>query len=432
MLTFMDYIQTAFHTSSQWNQDNSYSFLTSTAQSLLDFEIPRGLRLHVSSLPSPNLASSYTLSTTGLLDGSISYLYSSLPLSIPSASTSLDLHDFIRGYRHLVPPRAPEEAWWWEVWHRGKRVDRRDVLLYGRIFLPRNSLEALYLRRLTPTRVLKISAVSDAAFPNGASVLGVVQNDHGKFSTEYLYSSDSALLGVRGLYNFGPDPRERLSTPPSIPPSPISSLLPHSDPNPPTTPPGLFSAGAELYYGILNKSGGISTGLRFTTLPSHTSFPYTMTLTLNPLMGNLSSTYAVKAGRHLALCSRFDFNFYSYESGVLVGCELWRMNKYSKEVEWARKRMLDASSVSSGQKVGMSGVVGGEIPSPLDVAKRRLDDEDEDVTGVLKARVDQNWRFGLLWEGRFKEVLFSVGASLDLGKREQIFGGFGVEVQYSS
>jgi hypothetical protein len=43
MLTFMDYIQTAFHTSSQWNQDNSYSFLTATAQCnprLVPFHLP--------------------------------------------------------------------------------------------------------------------------------------------------------------------------------------------------------------------------------------------------------------------------------------------------------------------------------------------------------------------------------------------------------
>jgi len=341
------------------------------------------------------------------VDGSISYLYTSLPLSVPSSTPSLDLHDFIRGYRHLSPPRAPEEAWYWEIWHRGKRIDKRDVLLYGRVFLPSNTLEALYLRRLSPTRVLKLNAVSDATLPNGASILALVQNDYGKYSTEYLYSTDSALLGMRGLYNFGLDPR-----------NPTTEAV-ASDMSIPVGSAGLFSAGAEVYYGLLNKSGGISTGLRFTTLPSHTSFPYTMTLTLNPLMGNLSSTYAVKAGSNLALCSRFDFNFYSYESGVLVGLELWRIKPWSKDLDWARQKLKSSPAKLTTE----------ETSSLLLDRRKGL---EEDVTGVLKARVDQNWRFGLLWEGRFKELLFSVGASLDLKRREQIFRGLGVEVQYSS
>jgi mitochondrial distribution and morphology protein 10 len=207
-----------------------------------------------------------------------------------------------------------------------------------------------------------------------------------------MYSTDSALLGVRGLYNFGTDPRI----------APTASASPQvTDP-----PHGRFSAGAELYYGLLNKSGGISTGLRFTTLPNHTGFPYTMTLTMNPLMGNLSSIYAVKAGPNVALCSRFDFNFYSYESELQLGCELWR-RRSSADVEWAVRKLRP------------------------DWKQPSVAPED-DVTGILKARVDQDWRIGLLWEGRIKELLFTIGASLDLKKREQVFRAVGIELQYSS
>lgn len=245
------------------------------------------------------------------------------------------------------------------------------------------------MRRLTPTRQLRIAAVSDSNLNNGGTILTLLQNDFGKYSTEYMYSTDSALLGLRGLYNFGSDPR-LAPTAPS-----------HNEPV-----QGRFSAGAEVYYGILNKSGGISTGFRFTTLPHHPGFPYTMTLTLNPLMGNLSSTYAVKAGPSLALCSRFDFNFYSYESELQLGCELWRRRRTNPDVEWAvRKIRPEWKTASTG---------------------------DEDVSGVLKARVDQDWRIGVLWEGRIKELLFTLGASLDLKKREQIFRAVGVELQYSS
>jgi distribution and morphology protein 10 len=267
-----------------------------------------------------------------------------------------------------------------------------DTLLYGRIFLPQSRLEALYLRRLTPTRQLRIAAVSDSNLNNGGTILTLLQHDAGKYSTEYMYSTDSALLGLRGLYNFGPDPRVA----PTEPVIPAQFEPVH----------GRFSAGAELYYGILNKSGGISTGVRFTTLPSHPGFPYTMTLTLNPLMGNLSSTYAVKAGPSLALCSRFDFNFYSYESELQLGCELWR-RRSNTDTEWAVKKLRPDW-------------------------KRPAVAPDDDVSGVLKAKVDQDWRIGLLWEGRIKELLFTLGASLDLKKREQIFRSVGIELQYSS
>ena len=282
------------------------------------------------------------------------------------------------------------------------------------MFLPSPTLEALYVRRLSPTQQLKVSCVSDASLPNGGNILTLLQRDVGKYSTEYLYSTDSALLGARGLYNFGPDPR----SPDWVPTEPLY---------------GRFSAGAELYYGVLNKSGGMSAGLRFATLPRHSGFPYTMTLTVNPLMGSLSSTYALKAGRNLALCSRFDFNFYSYESGLRVGFELWRRrqkhvdddndnNDSNGGVDWAKKMIRDdwrKSKAKDEQSISGDG-----------------DDDDnndeEETVGLLKVRADENWNVGVLWESRLKHLLCTLGASFDLRKRDQIFRAVGLELQYSS
>jgi len=246
------------------------------------------------------------------------------------------------------------------------------------------------MRRLSPNRQLKLSCVSDSSLNNGATVLALLQQDSGKYSTEYLYSTDSALLGFRGLYNFGPDPR-------------ILTLGAASQ----EQMYGRFSAGAELYYGLLNKSGGMSTGLRFTTLPRHSGFPYTMTLTLNPLMGNVSSTYSVKAGRNIALCSQFDFNFYSYESDLRLGLEIWRKRE-GQGMDWAERMIRQDWK---------------RAPSLR---------PDKDVSGVLKARWDQNWQVGILWEGRLKELLFSMGVTFDFQRREQIFRAVGAELQYSS
>ena len=292
---------------------------------------------------------------------------------------------------------------------------RTETLLYGRLFLPRSTLEALYLRRLSPKTQLKVSCVSDSRLPNGGTILAHLQHDAAKHNTEYIYSTDSALLGVRGLYNFGSDP---LHTHPHFEASPdptisaaneAAALATAQSPSPPY---GRLSAGGEIYYGLLNKSGGISTGLRFATLPSYTGFPYTMTLTLNPLMGNLSSTYSVVASPLLALSSRFDFNVYSYESELQVGTELWRRKERpaTEDLNWARSKM--GQQLLDDQPIGV--------------------DNPNDMAGCLKARVDQRARLGLLWEGRAKELLYSCGAMIDLRGGENMFRGFGFEVQYSS
>lgn len=408
----MDYVQHSFYSITQWNYENSYSNLTATSRgmcnpaphlfiltcaALLDFPTPTGLHFNISSLSSPNFATSYALGSVGFVDGSLSYLYSSRPLPTASKSAHIDLHDVIRGYRQIQELRAPEEPWMWEVWHRGRRIDRRDTLLYGRLYLPQSTLEALYLRRLSPTQQLRLTAVSDSRLRNGGTLLALHQYDTGKFSTEALYSTDGGLLGLKGLFNFGRDPRMGVEEP----------VEQKTDDN----VYGRFSAGAEVYYGMLNKSGGVSVGGRFATLPAYKGIPLTATLTLNPLMGSFSATYAVKAGRDLALCSRFEFNAYSYESDLVLGCELWRKKKRVKKVP---ERSMAAK------------------------LEWRLDDEvpevevPEEVAGVLKARINANYKIGILWEGRIKDLLFTLGSTFDMKRRDQQFRTLGLELQYSS
>ena len=276
------------------------------------------------------------------------------------------------------------------------------------------------MRRLTPTTQLKISAVSDHRFPNGGTVLAHLQHDAAKYSTEYIYSTDSALLGFRGLYNFGPPPI------PAIPPHDISedptveranvaaALAVAERSSHRHAPQGRISAGGEVYYGLLNKSGGASAGLRFTTLPSRIGFPYTMTATVNPLMGNLSVTHSVLASRLLAFSSQFDFNAYSYESEFQVGTEIWRRKMPAHDdvpdINWARRKM------------GLEPV---PVPS-LQMA------DDEKLSGCLKARMNQRGKLAVLWEGRVKELLYTCGLTVDLKGGENMFTGVGVELRYSS
>ena len=392
MLDFMDYVQAAFFSTSRWNVDNSYASLTTTASNLVDFQIPQGIRLNISSLSAPNFATSYTFGSRGVVDGSISFLYSSRGLKIPSRSSEVYLSSLVRGYRHLRELKQSDGNGRGDINHGAVGIAPRDALLYGRLYLPGSTLEALYIRRISPTRLLRLNCVSDSTLPNGGSLLAVLQNDYGKYSTEYLYSTDSSLMGIRGLYNFGFDPRFPDRQPST---SSVSHPWDHQT--------ARLSAGAEAYFSPINKSGGISTGLRFTTLPIHTGFPYTMTLTINPLMGSLNSTYSVKAGPNLALCSCFDFNVYSYESEVMVGMELWQRRQTSPDVAWALKRLRPGWT-------------------------RR----EDDVNGVLKARMRNSGEVSLLWECRVKDLLLSVGAGFDLKKRENLLGRVGVEISYSS
>lgn len=132
-----------------------------------------------------------------------------------------------------------------------------------------------------------------------------------------------------------------------------------------------------------------------------------MTLTLNPLMGGLSTTYSVRASSRLALSSRFDFNVYSYESGLRVGGELWRSKRRGRERET------------------------GAYKERRNEAAAEVEVED-DIAGVLKARLDQTGEIALLWEGRFKELVYGCGATVDFRRGENMLRGVGLEICYSS
>ncbi|KAI2785473.1 hypothetical protein F4815DRAFT_490569 [Daldinia loculata] len=468
MREFMDYIQSAFYAATGWNRDNSYSSLNATSDALLNFPTPRGLRLTLSSLATSQFATSYQLGTVGIVDGSVSYLYSTVPLNNAIAqSEKIPLPDLLRSYRPLSElPRRAEEGGQPE----GGLI--KDGLAYGRLYLPASMLEALVVRRISRTLQFQLSAVSDQKLRNGGTMLGMVQYDKGRYAVEGLASTDGGLLGARALYNFGGD---------------VAHL--DTQTQPATTNGngtgngererifGRFSTGAEFYYGTLNKSGGVSVGTRFATLPTHKGTPLTATMTVNPLMGTISWSYAVMAGSYCSLASRMDFNVYSYESDWAVGMELWR-----KRTAWSINQELEEvpTPVNITPERGFQEKLEWELdgpPLPLDTAEIlpppelvaqpkkeersfqakmewRLDDHDVDSTGsttnavsttnenddenddqysgVLKARLDQHLRVGLLWEGRVKSLLFSLGSSIDLRRLDSPFRTLGLEVQFSA
>ena len=512
MREFMDYVQSAFYAGTGWDRDNSYSSLNATSDALLSFATPRGLRLTLSSLATPQFATSYQLGTVGVVDGSISYLYSTVPLSDAVApSERVPLPDLLRSYRPLND--LPRNTYVRHGWDGGVR-DKKETLAYGRLYLPMSMLEALVMRRLSPTLQWQMSAVSGQALRSGGTVLSMLQYDVGRYGVEGLASSDGGLLGVRGLYNFGGDvahldaSREKKAQDQGGGGGGGTGAGNNGERD---RIHGRFSAGAELYYGALNKSGGMSLGVRFASLPlpPHTGTPLTATMTINPLMGSVSWTYAVVAGGFCSLATRMSFNVYSYESDWAVGMELWRKKaalpgdaeddppppptvprkperSFQAKLEWRlddpvpspvtpdidgseKTPAIPSESVSLSPPATQLATLPTTQPTtqpttppanspaipranyppassePEVITKERsfrakmewrLDEseekEDDEYAGVLKARLDQHLRLGLLWEGRAKSLLFSLGSGIDLRRLDSPFRTLGLEVQFSS
>lgn len=365
MYSYMEYIQRCFYNSTGWSGQNSYASIAETVENLLDFDIPQGVSLNIASQTTLNSCTSYKLSNLGIINGSIAYMYSSAPLYDVQSSKEIKLQDAVTGYKMLGPLKEPDYPDG-ESYLAGEKLGRNHNLLYGRIFLPGQGLEAMAIRRLSQMSQLLITCVSDSRLKNNGAVTLFHQRDTGKWCQEVIFSSHETLLGFRGLYNVGYDRKV------------------HNDPS-------RLSLGWEMYYGISNKSPGLSTGLRYTTQSAYTGTPVTMTLMANPLMGHISSTYALRTTTASAFASRFDFNVYSYLSELSIGCEIW-------------------SKAANPQQQG-----------------------DNEFSSILKASTTvTNPSIRLLWEGRFRDFLVSSGVGINRLTGPDLSTTFGIEFQFSS
>ena len=375
----------------------------------------------------PRFANSYHLGSVGIVDGSVSYLYSSIPLQthLTPESETLHLPSLCRAYHGLntLPRRDPIAAL------KPTEADS-PTMFCGRLYLPQSLLEALVVKRFSPGLQLQIRAVSSDSLKNGGSLLGLAQYDVGKYAVEGLASSDGGLLGLRGVYNFGGDASDE------PPPTPLSSTTEKNGNGSIGSDKeriyGRFTAGGEIYYGTLNKSGGMSGGLRFATLPSHNGTPLTATVTLNPLVGSIAASYAIRAGKFLSLGSRLDFNVYSYDSNWSVGMELWRKEALPRIEEPVVENLPKRKDRSFQAKLEWR----LDDPQPESDPEPKRGQEPkkpgDEFGSMIKARFDLNTRLGLLWEGRVKSLLFSIGTNIDLRRLDHPFRTLGLEIQYSS
>ncbi|KZP24574.1 hypothetical protein FIBSPDRAFT_856758 [Athelia psychrophila] len=435
MHPFASYVLRSYYRSTGWNEDNLYANLTRSSNAILDFTVPRGLHLSVSKSPNSLFNTSYSMNAMPSLNGSVGYIFTSCDLDVKN-SGNVRFKDMIERFRVYDTPRRPEPRQ--EEWLAGERVDVRQYLLYGRFYLPTGRLDALYSTRLSPTVQALVAAISDprskltndrrARSDNSSNVMLSLQHDIGKWCTEYTWSADDGMWGVRVLHNFGKQ-KVAADTPAdeALPPSGSPTRVRRVDEEEAIGGglKGRFSAGAEFYFSAKEKSAGVSTGIRFTTSPDATpqsfqlpansssplslastprglpSPPTTITALFNPMMGHMSGAYAARVSPDLALGSRFDFNVYSYESEWTMGAEWWIRQKHTKSDN------DDDTPVT-----------------PLD--------SYQDVLGVVKARASTQNDVSLMWEGRLKNMLVSLGVVSDLSSRAKPIKAIGLELSYFS
>lgn len=335
MHDFASHVLRRYFEATGWNEHNSYLSLTSSSSAILDFRVPPGLTLSFSASPSPPFFTSYRLRALPYLQGAVGYVFSSTdedhPLDIGRSSANVRFKDMVERFRVVEQPRRPEGKD--EVWQGGRRIDTRgeslfpsaeyahclactsdrlhpawrssrpslDYLLYGCMHVPESRLDALYTTRLSPTWQLLLTAVSlpriapsapagdKAADPSGAPTgatssggVGVpvpgatnlqitMQNDTGRWCTEYSYSADDALWGFRVLHNFGSSsssaPTGSTSTAQGEMAPATDEKLRRVDEGTGVEETGLeavvggglrgrFSAGAELFFSAVEKSAG--------------------------------------------------------------------------------------------------------------------------------------------------------------------------------
>lgn len=349
--------------------------------------------------------------------------------------------------------------------------------------------------------------------PGSTNLQLTLQRDTGRWFTEYSYSIDDALWGFRVLHNFGAageagvgenSVSSAVETASSATTT-LGSVSGNGDLDTDAVGGGLrgrFSAGAEVFISTVEKSAGLSTGIRFSTLPdspiltppdanptshSTTGFdnttssgvsapsqpPTVITATLNPMMGHLSTAYAARMARDVVVCSRFDFNVYSYESEWTVGAEYWLRRSPTttaglgsrvggEKVERGVSRGTAQGGGMSLRNVDNRGVLDGsqtptspeeglglslrpppappsfDTPAPSSSPPSMISTLLAPITGVLKARLSTTSDIRLLWQGRLSHCLVSLGVKADLSPppvpsaSRGVVKSIGLEVMYFS
>jgi len=435
----MEYLQKCFYRSTGWNEHNIFSHVCESSDSILQFSIPSGIKVDVSSKSSDYLASSFTLSNYHSINGSIAYLFSSKPLVGTMGTKDVSLQDAIAGFRIVDPmstaynvtstaySTSPSDA-------RDSNVtpDWKNSLVYGRMYFPGSALEAMIIKRISKTTQLLLKCISNPNLEKNGTMIVYLQKNTPTFLREFIYSTNESLFGFRCLYNFGMN--EGTS---AIDHTQYTKKFDNS----------VMSLGTEIWYAARTMLPGLSTAFRYSTRSTSTGKPLTMTLACNPILGHISSTYTVKTSVSSSFCSKYDFNIFSYASNLSLGFELYN---YSQPLKSSEHNEDDVSHVSIPEEPSKDRIINviqdsdnyfrinpNLLPSANADATRAFQNlvNESNFSSVVKCSTSLSDRLlKVLWEGRVKDFLVSAGVKVGInpstGNPE--LNRFGISFSYAA
>ncbi|CAH6719478.1 mitochondrial distribution and morphology protein 10 [[Candida] jaroonii] len=433
----MEYLQKCFYKSTGWQEENIFPNITSSSQSILDFQIPNGCKLDISSKTTDYSASSFTLSNYNVINGSLAYLYSSLPLNNTVGTKNISLQEAISGFKVLEPIYKEETM------DNFKKFGNRNLLLYGRMYFPGSALESMVIKQLSPQTQLLIKSISNPNIAKNGTMIIYLQSNTPKFSREFVYSTNEALMGFRCLFNFGNTNNSKSEYQNS------SAIIPKLDNS-------MVSIGTEVWYAAMTMSPGFSTAFRYSTKSTSTGKPLTMTLACNPILGQMSSTYTIKTSVASTFSSKYDFNLYSYSSNLSLGFELYNNSKRKSDsndydIMKSSETLHEKSLLFTPDDKSTPTVISSHHHYPSDhshidshsqphqketviSAFQNLVNESEFNSVVRVSTSLSDKMLKLLWEGRFKDFLVSAGTRISINEftHQPEFNKFGISFSYAN
>jgi distribution and morphology protein 10 len=428
----MDLVQQCFYSSTGWSWDNTYEHILATPRNLLHFPIPNGVNMMVSNRNTDYNYSSIKISQIDRLEGSLSYLSSSINLEkYYKSSHSLTIASILEGYRDVSASS-----------NSTSEIDQKSkpYLLYGKMYFPTQFLEGMLIKRFSPNYQMILKFVNTPKLNKLTQPTSIftfyLQRKTENSAHDFIYSTREDLFGFRCLYHF-----DLPTTSGSVNKAGfISSKLRANA----TTYPSTFSAGCELWYSIGSVSPGVSVAARYTTyldsmrylidsFPTYkppfintptriqsnggnqtiNSIPYaisaihplTFTIAVNPLLGTVVSTYAIKSDLHykkqdsldsekffstgklgLVLSSKYQFNIYSYDSDLILGAQILRSKIFSEnvsKVEDKERSKISTPKVNEKRKPGSSPKMPTEKKMINKEKKQSIDEESQDSVHPL-------------------------------------------------
>lgn len=437
----MEYLHKCFNKSTGWNTDNIFDNILATSNALIDFQVPNGGKIEISSQATPYLASSMTLSNRQAVTGLLAYLYLSVPIKNAIGTKDISLQDAIAGFRIIHPNSSLVRS------KKSYKVFQKGSLLYGKMYFPGSALEAMFIKRINANLQLLVKCINNPHLHKNGTMIVYLQENNPRFSREYIYSTNEALIGFRCLYNFGEQAN-------SFPATPVIPKFDNS----------VVSVGAELWYAAQSMSPGLSTALRYSTRSTSTGKPLTMTLSCNPILGHISLTYNVKTSVSSTVCSKYDFNWFLYASNLSMGVELYNFSKNSPFYSSTRNTSQSSihydtlAPIVDPEVLARSVTNNSQTFEPPSTTTSQRDSiftrgaskygesasqefvnafqnlvKESDFSSVIKASTSLNDRMlKLLWVGKYKDFLVSTGVKLTLSSETVApeVARFGVSLAY--